>query len=120
MTTLQGVTKRFIEMADNLIKDRVVKNDTAFCKSMGFSPQSWSQIRTGKWNITVEMLAAIVKKFNTNSYYILTGKGAKFCKTSSKPDTEAVAAMEKVIMSKQDLIDVYKKLVANLESEIRN
>lgn len=69
-------SKRFLRVLDELISKQKVKNDSDFCKSMGYSAQSFSQIRKGKRDVTVELLSKLFSKYAGNPIFIFSGEGS--------------------------------------------
>jgi transcriptional regulator with XRE-family HTH domain len=67
-------TKRFLKSLDDLINKQIVDSDAEFCRKVKYSPQSFSQIRKGRRNITIELLESIAKAYQTDVSFIVTGK----------------------------------------------
>jgi transcriptional regulator with XRE-family HTH domain len=74
-------SRRFLGVLDQLISKRIVNSDAEFCRIVGYSPQSFSQIRKKKRNITLELLESAEKSFKIDVTYIITG--VEFAKSLS-------------------------------------
>lgn len=68
-------TARFLRVYNELISDKIVKNQAEFAKAMGELPQSFSQILNGKRNITVQFISKLFTHYMVNPIYIHTGRG---------------------------------------------
>lgn len=67
-------SKRFLKALDNLINKQIVNSDADFCRAVDYAPQSFSQIRKGKRNITVELIDSAHKQFGIDVKFIFSGK----------------------------------------------
>ncbi len=53
----------------------VVKSDREFCLRVGFTSQNFSQIVTGKREVTLDLVRRAVELFNFNPVYLFSGEG---------------------------------------------
>jgi transcriptional regulator with XRE-family HTH domain len=67
-------SKRFLEELDSLLNQQKVYSDAEFCRILDYSPQSFSQIRKGRRNVTSELLELGLTRFAMDVIYILSGK----------------------------------------------
>jgi hypothetical protein len=68
-------SKRFLRVLDELIHLQLVKNDSDFCKRECYSPQSLSQVRRAKRDITTELIGRIFRNYLGNPFFIFGGEG---------------------------------------------
>lgn len=68
-------SKRFLKVLDHLIDKQIVKNDADFCKSVGYSPQSFSQVRKGKRDVTTELISKLFTVYQGNPIFIFSESG---------------------------------------------
>ncbi len=72
------VTSRFVDTL-NVLKDKnVVSSYRGFAMSVDFSPQSLNEILRGKRNVTIDLIAQAVDKYQFNAQYLYSGVGEMF------------------------------------------
>jgi transcriptional regulator with XRE-family HTH domain len=69
-----------IEIGKRIKQIRTALNLTQedFGKSIGASKASLSEIETGKYKAGIELLEKLVKKYNVNLHFVITGEGEMF------------------------------------------
>ncbi len=73
-----------------LIRLQKSKNLTEFAKSTGFETRTYASYERGERNPSLEFLAQLVKEYNVNINWLLTGEGEMFCAANySKRPEEA-------------------------------
>lgn len=72
--TQSPVSQRFLEVVDELKSQTFIKSDSDLCERVKFKPQSFSQIRKGKRNATIDLVTEICQTFPGNPLYIFLGK----------------------------------------------
>jgi len=72
------VTSRFVSCLNVLKENNVVPSYRGFALSVDFSPQSLNEILRGKRNVTIDLIAQSVEKYNLNAQYLYSGVGEKF------------------------------------------
>ncbi len=77
------VTKRFIEAFNNLKKNNVFKSDSAFAKSLDYTPQALHEIIKGRRDLPMNVLYDFVNQYNIDPREILSNK--EFTQNSETP-----------------------------------
>ncbi|HEY8937490.1 MAG TPA: hypothetical protein VIM65_19830 [Cyclobacteriaceae bacterium] len=128
------VSKRFLEVFDELQQSGQVNNVKEFCKRLDYAPQSMSQIKAGKRDITIEIIIKIFHEFNGNPVYILFGYGSKLVEPNSIPvmphattirnsgnieDSKLVQKLEDLVEAKNEFIESLKREIERLNSELK-
>jgi phage repressor protein C with HTH and peptisase S24 domain len=72
------VTDRFVKCHDRLREDGLVKSSRQFALTLGYLPQSLSEILKGRRDVTIELLRKAIEVYNFNPNYIFTGEGTMF------------------------------------------
>lgn len=72
------VTKRFIKCHDQLLEENRVRSSRQFALSLDYLPQSLSEIRKGRRDVTIELLRKAVETYKMNPVFIYTGEGPMF------------------------------------------
>ncbi|PZR13161.1 MAG: hypothetical protein DI539_19535 [Flavobacterium psychrophilum] len=102
-------SKRFLEVVDELINNHNVNNDAHFCKTMEFSAQSFSQIRKGKRDVTVDLLSKLVSRYSGNPIFIFTGVGDLLLnKVSGPKQTTTQVANPSPALNSEEFINELK------------
>jgi transcriptional regulator with XRE-family HTH domain len=78
-------SKRFLKVLDELIHLQLVKNDSEFCRREGYSPQSLSQIRRGKRDVTIDLISKMFKDYLGNPIFIFGGEGVLLLNNATAP-----------------------------------
>lgn len=127
-------TARFLEVLDKLIAMQIVDSDADFCRRTGYAPQSLSQIRKQKRNVTVELISKLYSIFDGASLvYIFSGTGPLVLEASevtlaAEPGAgygegaKKLAAynvrLERIVEAQIENAKVNIKYVKSLESQI--
>ena len=119
------VSQRFIEVMDELIELGLVENMKEFCHRLDYLPQSLSQVRKGKRDITIELLLRVFQEFNGNPVFILLGYGPKIVEENTIPvvpknDVGKIKPLEtqKLIEKLEELVQTKSELILELRAEI--
>ncbi len=72
------VTDRFVKCHDRLREDGLVKSSRQFAITLGYLPQSLSEILKGRRDVTIELLRKAIEVYHFNPIYIFTGEGTMF------------------------------------------
>jgi hypothetical protein len=119
------VSKRFIEVMDELIELGRVENMKEFCHRLDYLPQSLSQVRRGNRDITIELLSKVFFEFNGNPVFILLGYGPKILEDNTMPvipknDVDKTKSLEarKLIEKLEELVQTKSELIFELRAEI--
>jgi len=127
------VSKRFMEVFDELVERGRVDSMKEFCQRVDHLPQSLSQIRTGKRDITIDLLIKMFQKFNGNPIYILFGYGPKVVDDNKIPslpnsqvesndqqtDHRVIEKLEQLVEAKNEFIQSLKVENARLFDELK-
>jgi len=127
------VSKRFLDVMDELIQLGHVENMKVFCERIDYAPQSLSLVRKGKRDITIELLSKIFNEFNGNPVYILLGYGPKIVEGNTIPsipqnevssnsgdqNQKLIEKLEELVQTKSELILELRTEIARLKSEIK-
>jgi transcriptional regulator with XRE-family HTH domain len=108
-------SKRFLQALDNLISKQIVNNDAEFCRIVGYAPQSFSQIRKGKRNITIELIDSAHKHYAIDVNFIFSGE------VDPEVDPKVDPVQPKVRLEPKSMVnegEVSYKTRAELEAEI--
>lgn len=108
-------SKRFLQALDNLISKQIVNNDAEFCRIVGYAPQSFSQIRKGKRNITIELIDSAHKHYGIDVNFIFSGEVDPEVDPKVDPVGLKVRSEPKSIVNEGE---VRYKTIAELEQEI--
>ena len=68
------VTKRFIEVFNSLKKNNVFKSDSAFAKSLDYTPQALHEIVKGRRDLPMNVLYDFVNQYDIDPRSILSNK----------------------------------------------
>jgi hypothetical protein len=122
------ISVRFLEVLDELIDKRIVENMADFCKKVEYTPQSMSQIRNGKRDVTIDLISKLFTEFKGSPFYVLSGRGPKILEEATlsvveeglasygvHSDNKTVQILEEMVETKNDIIAMLKKEVARLE-----
>ncbi len=72
------VTERFLQCYERLKELNKVRSGRQFAMSLGYLPQSFSEILKGRRDVTIELLRKAVEVYEFNPDFILNGKGGLF------------------------------------------
>jgi transcriptional regulator with XRE-family HTH domain len=72
-----------------------------FGKSSGTSKASLSEVESGKYKASIELLEGLVKKYNVNLHFVITGEGEMFM----PPTASAYARAVKFAVNLEDVRD---------------
>jgi hypothetical protein len=72
------ITDRFINCHNKLREDGKVRSSRMFALTLGYLPQSLSEILKGRRDVTIELLRKAVEEYNFNPIYLFTGEGTMF------------------------------------------
>jgi len=81
------ISKRFVKCHDYLRATNIVKSSRQFALSLGYLPQSWSEVQKGRRDVNLELLKKGVEVFGINPYYVLLGEEPMFSKDKATPKT---------------------------------
>ncbi len=126
------ISVRFLEVFEELIRLNLVVNMKQFCNRLTYLPQSMSQIRTGKRDVTIDLIVKIYHAFRGNPVYILLGYESKILKSGVLPTvpedvidvasnndaSKIIKKLEELVESKNENIDLLKKEVERLGIEL--
>jgi hypothetical protein len=89
------ITKRFLQLADEVIRDGLAKNRVEFCKSIGEYQQNFARFEALERAPTLEQLALCCKVYGYNPTWLILGAGEKKMKASEQRTLEQrVSALE--------------------------
>lgn len=71
---ISDVTKRFNKAVSLLLKNKKCKSVKQFARECGLLPQSLSEVKMLRRNVTLEMLEKICYHYGVDGGYLLTGK----------------------------------------------
>lgn len=126
------ISQRFLEVVDELLDKRIIDSVSSFCNRVEYHPQSMSQIRAGKRDVTIELLSKLFIEFGGNPVYILSGKGDKLLSDEtislikeppsnyekSGHQKSLIETLERLVQSKDGNINDLRSTVARLEKYI--
>lgn len=126
------ISVRFLEVLDELIDQRHIDNVADFCRKISYPPQSMSQIKLGRRDVTIDLISILFNRFNGNPLYVLSGKGSKILKpetltmaeeqiaTYGKGDLKPVIqSLEELVSAKNQIILLLQKDNHRLETELK-
>jgi len=92
-----------IEVGKRIRQIRTALNLTLedFGKSIGSSKASLSEVEKGKYNAGIELLGNLVKKYNVNLHFLITGEGDMFM----SPTALSFARSAKFAVNLEDVRD---------------
>ncbi|SKC47417.1 hypothetical protein SAMN05660236_0847 [Ohtaekwangia koreensis] len=110
---------------DELIELGRVENMKEFCHRLDYLPQSLSQIRKGKRDITIELLSKVFFEFHGNPVFILLGYGPKIVEENTMPvipkndvDKARPIELQKLVDKLEELVQTKSELILELRAEI--
>lgn len=113
-----------MEVFDELVELGRVESMKEFCQRVDHLPQSLSYIRTGKRDITIDLLIKMFQVFNGNPIYILFGYGPKIVednKIPSLPKSQVEGSEpqtdQRVIEKLEELVDAKNEFIQSLKVE---
>lgn len=90
-----AITKRFLLIMDEAIRDGHTENRTTFAKSVGEHQQNLSAMEDGARSPTLEQIAAACKVYGYNPTWLILGTGDKRLKAKDqKTDDERLTQLE--------------------------
>jgi transcriptional regulator with XRE-family HTH domain len=94
-----------IEVGKRIMQIRKSLNLTRedFGKSLDTSTASLSEIENGKYNAGIELLEKLVKKYNVNLHFVITGEGDMFI----SPAAAYYSRMENFAVNLEDVRDFF-------------
>jgi len=119
---MKNVTLRFVEFYNYLIDSGIVRNAKEFAISIDVSVSMITEISKGRTNVGMKAIQNSVLKFDLNSDWLLTGKGAMLRGSSVVPlqgsgvsgsggSGAVIALLERQLASKElELKEAYKKI----------
>jgi hypothetical protein len=126
------ISQRFLEVLDELLDKRIVESVATFCARTEYAPQSMSQIRAGKRDVTLELISKMFSEFGGNPIYIVGGTGEKILSaetmsmvqeprtdyTNGSGDKQLIETLERLLKSKEDNLADLRATVARMEKYI--
>jgi hypothetical protein len=125
-------SERFLEVVDELIKQNVVANMRDFCQKMHYLPQNMSQVKSGKRDVTTDLIIKLFSEFRGNPIYVLLGIGKKILDENEIPDfkknslsldksvdSKLISRLEELVESKNEYITMLKKEIERLSIELK-
>lgn len=126
-------SQRFLEVVEELIKRKDVANMKDFCQRIDYLPQNLSQIKSGKRDVTIELITKLFFEFRGNLIFVLVGVGKKILDDDEMPefkknslslntsaDSKLVDRLEELVESKKEYIVMLKKEIERLNNELKN
>lgn len=117
-------SQRFIEVLDELLKQKKVDTMRDFAMKMDYLPQNMSQVKSGKRDVTIELIIKLFTEFRGNPIFVLFGIGKKILDENEIPDfKENSLSLDKSIESKlvarlEELVESKNEYIAMLKTEI--
>ncbi|MFZ6011186.1 MAG: hypothetical protein ACOYXT_12640 [Bacteroidota bacterium] len=122
---LREVSVRFLEVLDELLEKEVVENMKVICKKLDYQPQSMSQIKNGKRDVTLQLVIKLYYEFGGNPIYVLLGDGNKILESSKHPSIpknsvslDSSSVERKYIKRLEDLVDSKIEIISLLKKEV--
>jgi hypothetical protein len=84
----QAITKRFLAIADELVKDGRCASRVEFTKEVGAHQQNLTKMESGTRYPTLENIALTCKKFGYNPIWLILGIGDKTLKIKDQKTIE--------------------------------
>lgn len=78
------VTKRFLECLELIMSRGLCNSYRQFADSVDYFPQSLSEIRKGRRDVTIEVLRKAAMHYGLNATYLLTGNGEPLMRDEEK------------------------------------
>ncbi|MDY0217440.1 MAG: hypothetical protein RBS19_10855 [Bacteroidales bacterium] len=110
--TKETINQRFKFSINFLIKEKIAKNKGEIALNLNCSAQKFSEILNNRMNVSIDMIANLIEKYQINPYYILTGTGEILQKTINK-NNECTFCQEK-----EERIQELKETIAILKDHI--
>lgn len=88
------VSQRFIKCHDKLKEEKRIRSSRAFALSLGYLPQSLSEILKGRRDVTIELLRQAIAKYKMNPVYIMTGDGPMFMTEESNQNFRVLTTIK--------------------------
>jgi hypothetical protein len=130
---LREVSVRFCEVFDELVEKKIVKNMKEFCKKLDYLPQSMTQVRGGKRDVTLDTIMKLWNVFGGNPVYVMLGVGDKILDKNALPtipeksvsldssaESKLIKSLENLVESKIETITLLKTEVERLTIELKN
>lgn len=73
------VSQRFVECIEKLKEEGKIRSFRQFAQSLDYLPQSLSEVRNGRRDVTIDLLHRTINKYQVNPNYLFEGAGAMFC-----------------------------------------
>jgi hypothetical protein len=126
------ISVRFMEVVEALIEKRIVNNLAQFCKKVDYPPQSMSQIKAGKRDVTIDLVSKLFNQYKGSPMYLLSGKGPKIFDDQTlsvveegiteyipqTADRSTFRHLEDIINSKDKVITVYEEKITEQKDKI--
>ena len=116
---MEDITKRFIEFYDYIKNENIIKDASAFAKSIGVSNSLITEIKKERSKLSTKVIQNLVKYYNLNTEWLFTGKGEIIKKNESAISENLLISQKKIMrLEKQidDLLETNKSLSKTNES----
>ena len=117
---------RFIKVLDELLEKQAIENIKDFCNKLDILPQAMSQVRSGKRDVTIDVIIKLYYEFGGNPVYILFGIGGdKILDKNEIPQLPTKSSIQgnktteaKLIKRLEELVETKNEYIAVLKGEV--
>lgn len=115
------LSKRFLEVLDYLIKEKIVADNKDFAASILVSSSMITEISKGRSNVGLTAIQNAVLKFPINPDWLLTGRGSMLCEDQAQQPYKPISApSDMVVLRLMDKLDQKDAENKQLQSDLRS
>lgn len=101
---INELSKRFLEVLEYLIKEKIVADNKAFASSISVSTSMITEISKGRSNVGLTAIQNTVLSFPINSDWLLTGEGPMLRDSKNPEESTMDHSPEKVQSTSSDIV----------------
>ena len=103
------ITKRFLQLADEVVREGMAKNRREFSESIGRHYPNFTRLETFEQAPTLEQIAVACKTYGYNPAWLILGVGEKKMKASEqKPVEVRISTLETEMAQLKRLINGWR------------
>jgi len=114
---MDDVTRRFLDLCNFLISQKIVNSASDFAKKVGISTSMMTELSKGRTNVGVKPLQNTVSLFSSSAEWLLNGKG-DMLKSGDTHNNVSEAASHHSDAS--EIIEYQQKLIDRKDDEIKS
>ena len=116
MSTIEFINKKFTNVLNELKYRKLIKNDADLAKSLNIAPQNLYKIKSGRGNLTIQILLDLSNNFNINPAFFFAENTPMFMGELKHYDAEG----GEVLILQEERMNTYNEKLSDLEEQLKN